>query len=255
MKLMSMMKGALFGAAVMYLFDPDQGPQRRAMLGNRLQGVKDSKRRALRLMTQDFSNRARGAIYESKAILRDDHPDDDTLVGRVRSSLGRLVAHVGAIDVEAKDGAVTLGGDALASEIASIVRCVRMTRGVTRVENRLTVHEGPAGVSSLQGGREALGRKGMTPAQDMVIGVAGGLLTLYGLGRRGLIGKFAGLAGASLLTRSFQDAEGMPWGGLLGGTDSEAPEKEASKAPRSNGTASTARRTSATRKKSEPSAK
>jgi osmotically-inducible protein OsmY len=81
---------------------------------------------------------------------RDDHPDDDQLVARVRSELGHRVEHARGIEVVAEQGRVTLRGPVLSSELDEVLATTLKVRGVEAVENRLDVHPTPEGVSALQ---------------------------------------------------------------------------------------------------------
>jgi len=89
----------------------------------------------------DLSNRARGVVAEAGSVVSGQRVPDDILVARVESKIGRVVSHPGAIDVRAKDGRVTLRGPVLASEVNNLIGGVRSVRGVTDVEDQLTVHK------------------------------------------------------------------------------------------------------------------
>src|SRR5207244_7213293 len=82
-----------------------------------------------------------------------DEGDGIVLAERVRSHLGRVCSHPGAIEVRSAGGAVTLEGDVLASEHAPLLACVRTVRGVHDVRDELHVHQSAAGIPALQGGR------------------------------------------------------------------------------------------------------
>ena len=65
---------------------------------------------------------------------------DDALIIRVRSALAGLVQHAGSIDIQVRDGRVTLHGPISKAELRGAVRALRKLPGVRRVIPRLTVH-------------------------------------------------------------------------------------------------------------------
>ena len=99
----------------------------------------------------DLVNRAQGAVAETQARLGGEAVTDEVLAERVRSALGRVVSHPGALEVAAHGGRVTLRGPILAREVDEVLATVASGRGVTGVENRLDVHERPGAVPGLQG--------------------------------------------------------------------------------------------------------
>lgn len=55
------------GAALMYMFDPDRGNTRRAMIRDKAVSLDRKTRRAVSGRVQDLSNRAKGMLHEGKA--------------------------------------------------------------------------------------------------------------------------------------------------------------------------------------------
>jgi uncharacterized membrane protein len=162
--------------------------------------------------SRDLANRARGILSER---FPDGHrADDDAVIeARARSELGRVVAHPGAVTVIAEGGVVTLAGDVLDEEVHRLLARVRRIRGVHGVENRLAVHDSAEGVPALQGGTPRTGeefellQEHWTPAARLITGLAGGVLTVYGVRRRDSFGAAVGLAGLALLTRGTTNSE------------------------------------------------
>lgn len=204
---MGFIKGVGIGALAMYFLDPDRGPRRRAKVRDQWNHMTNMKRNTFDVMKRDFTNRARGLMHEAQARFKAEHPSDDIVIERIRSTMGHTVSHPGALRINANNGRVTLQGDILASEVEDLIHCVRSVRGVTGVDNQLDVHRSAEGVSSLQGGASRPEADRMTPAAAMVVGTAGLLLTLYGLGRRGIVGTTLGFVGTTLLAKSFGDTE------------------------------------------------
>jgi hypothetical protein len=73
------------------------------------------------------------------------------LVERVRAKLGRVCTHPRAIDVDARDGEVTLRGPILSNEVDNVLGMSASVRGVNSVVNGLEPHDSPERVPSLQG--------------------------------------------------------------------------------------------------------
>jgi hypothetical protein len=149
-KKIALVGGLGLGAALMYLFDPDRGRRRRALIRDKAEGAANKAGDYAGKMSRDLRNRAYGMVAETKSIFRHEEVTDDVLVDRVRSTLGRYPVHVGAIDVTAQNGNVALRGSVMESEMADIMRAVRSVRGVKGVENQLDVHAEKENVSSLQ---------------------------------------------------------------------------------------------------------
>ena len=142
--------GAGLGAVAMYYLDPSRGRYRRALLRNQLVHASHKAHRAASVVGRDASNRASGVLARLRSVFDFSQPDDDVLVQRVRSRLGRVVTHPSAIEVSASDGVVTLSGPVLADEVRLFVDCVHHVHGVRAVRNRLDVHaEGAIGTEAI----------------------------------------------------------------------------------------------------------
>ena len=140
------------GATAMYLFDPQQGRRRRAIVRDQ---VARRSREACEWgegAARDIAHRARGAGASLRQIFEGRPVTDEQLAARVRARLGRATSHPGAIEVQAKDAHVVLTGAVLMSELPDVVRAVRRVPGVRHVDDQLTGYANPRGVSALQGG-------------------------------------------------------------------------------------------------------
>jgi uncharacterized membrane protein len=215
------MLGAGMGAGLMYLFDPDRGRRRRALLRDQLMHAASQLRDAIETTSRDVVNRAYGVAAEAKSRFSSEQVDDATLEARVRSEIGWAVSHPKAIDVRTQGGWVTLSGPVLAHELDNLLRVAASVRGVSGVESQLQVHEHPGGVSSLQGGRARprtgerfeLMQENWSPAARLITGLVGSSLTLRGLRQRSLAGAALGLTGLALLARG---ATNLPLKRVLG---------------------------------------
>jgi osmotically-inducible protein OsmY len=142
--------GALIGAAVMYLLDPDRGARRRSLVRDKFVRAGNATADRAGKLGRDVRNRAAGAVAETRARFRRERVDDAVLVERVRSEIGHRITHSGAIVVTATDGEVTLSGPVLAAEAGELRAAAESVRGVRCVNDRLEVHESAGNVPALQ---------------------------------------------------------------------------------------------------------
>jgi len=149
--------GVGLGAALMYLFDPDRGKRRRALIRDKVEATGNQIGESAVKMGRDIRNRARGVIAETKARFSQEEVSDEVLVDRVRARLGRLRVHTEALDVTAQNGIVTLRGEILADELPRALRAARFVRGVKDVNNQLDVHTQPIDAGAIQGEPQPLG--------------------------------------------------------------------------------------------------
>ena len=135
------------GTILMYLFDPQAGAHRRAL-------VRDKTRRSARLAVKgtattwrDARNRARGILSEVSSLLFEPRQvSDHVLAERVRSKLGTLVRHPSSIELAAEQGRVTLSGPIRSREVDGLLKGVRGVKGIIELVNRLDIHDEPGQV-------------------------------------------------------------------------------------------------------------
>jgi osmotically-inducible protein OsmY len=139
------------GAALMYLFDPERGNRRRALLRDKVIHVAHSAGEKVDVKSRDAANRLHGLMARTKSVLTRERVPDTVVAERVRSRIGHVASHPGSIDVVVRDGRVTLSGPALAGELDPLLSDVAHVRGVTGVENKLELHGEPGSVPGLQG--------------------------------------------------------------------------------------------------------
>lgn len=218
--------GLGLGAGIMYLLDPERGRRRRAMLRDGIAARAVDSERFLEKSGRDVGNRARGFVAKTRnRVFPAGLVEDDVLVERVRSKMGRYVSHPGAIEVTASVGHVTLRGHVLADEADGLLRAVESVRGVREVDDRLEVHSDPGSVPALQGGSQRAGetpeflQRRWSPAARVAAGGVGGTLLLLGLTRRGRLGMAAGALGTGLMARSIAKRSARSLTGPAAGPD------------------------------------
>ena len=208
-----MNKGLMFGAGLglgtglMYLLDPDRGRRRRALLRDKGAWAVRKTGDCIGVTKRDLQNRTQGIVTEIQSHFSTEPIDDGKLVERVRSKLGRVVSHPGAIQVIAQNGKVTLSGPILVEEIPELLACVNRVQGVNQVISDLDAHEHAENHPALQGGRARQGdrfeflQENWSPTARLIAGAAGASLAAYGGVRRDALGAGLGTAGLLLLTR------------------------------------------------------
>jgi hypothetical protein len=146
-----LLAGAGIGAALAFMFDPQGGGRRRALVRDKAVWMSRKTRDGLDATARDISNRARGIAAATRGRFASDDVDDAILIERVRAKLGRACSHPHAIDVEVRDGEVTLRGPILAEEVSGVLATAAAVRGVEAVVNELEAYDSPEGIPSLQG--------------------------------------------------------------------------------------------------------
>ena len=63
------LSGVGIGAALMYLFDPDRGNRRRALIRDKAYSINKRTTEAIAEKTADLRNRAKGLVHETKKAL------------------------------------------------------------------------------------------------------------------------------------------------------------------------------------------
>jgi uncharacterized membrane protein len=206
-KALSMLYGIGLGAGLMYLFDPDWGRRRRALLRDKMTGTLNQMNDTLEKAGEDLRNRTRGTLAEARALINREEVPDWILEERARAELGRVIRFPGSIEVSATQGRLTLSGPVLKDEVEHLLARMSSLRGVKQVENQLEVHASAEGVPGLQGNprpRQAqseLLQENWSPGTRLLTSVGGGLIGVYGMRRGGLTGLTLSTLGLGLALR------------------------------------------------------
>lgn len=221
---MSLLGAAGLGAGLMYLFDPDRGKRRRALVRNEAVHISRITANAAGKTRRDVRNHLHGAFAEVESLFLKNGPvSNDVLEARVRSRLGRVVSHPSALEVKAVDGLIVLSGPILADEAHPLLDAVTGIRGVKNIENRLEVHEHAGDIPALQGGRRRQGprfgplKTNWSPTTRLVATAAGSALAVYGARRRDVAGTMMSSVGLGILARALTNFETSRLLGLDGG--------------------------------------
>lgn len=216
---------AALGAAAMYISDPERGRRRRALATDKMRSLATKTGDALNVASRDLGNRAQGwRAQASRVLSRRDNTEtsEELLMAHIRKEIGRVVAHPRAIKVSLQHGTATLHGAVLAHEKQPLLDCVQSIAGISRVDDKLDVHESATGIPSLQGegkmrrAGSALMQETWPPGLRAIAAFGGGLLGLYGLARRTPMSVAAATLGAGLVTRSIANRPFSRLGGRAG---------------------------------------
>jgi len=68
-RLFAVIGGIGVGAALMYLFDPNGGRRRRALIRDKAVGIKNDVTDAIEGKAKDLGNRAKGVVHDAKSLI------------------------------------------------------------------------------------------------------------------------------------------------------------------------------------------
>ena len=198
------------GAGIMYLTDPRDGRRRRARLRDAAAHASRRVRDTTRMTAHDVANRAAGLKARAVSAVADRAADDEILAERVRSRLGRLVAHPHAIAVKVTEGRVTLAGPVFEAEVDQLFEGVRRVRGVVGIHDTLERHVDAGHIPALQGAGPLDLRASTlrwTPTARVMLGAAGLGLLITAARQRRIPQAAIGLAGLELLEKAVRGAK------------------------------------------------
>jgi len=134
--------GLGLGAGLMYLFDPERGKQRRALLRDKCVHAYNQTGQTVGDIGgtfRDLGNRTYGILSEATSLFNREGVDDKTLEERVRSQIGHSVSNASLIEVTANDGEVVLSGSVPSDELEDLLLRAFRVRGVKDIQNNLKV--------------------------------------------------------------------------------------------------------------------
>lgn len=196
------------GAGLMYFLDPDRGKRRRGFARDKALHLSKVAERRVSKKRRDVQNHIQGVLAETEKLFTSETVTDKQLLGRVRSTLGRLTSHPHAVKTDLIDGKVTLSGPVLSDELEDVLEGIASVGGVKEVENRLEPHESDENFKGLLGRerqREAIVRRHQeewTPQIRILAAIAGGGLAFLGAMRRDVLSSLLASMGVGLITRS-----------------------------------------------------
>jgi len=136
--ILALTAGIGVGAGLMYFFDPARGRRRRRKLIDQASSLVQHDARALQKKGGYLLNRMHGVAAEAAAAFTEAEPvNDETLVARVRSRMGHVLADPHVIEVLADNGVITLKGKLGHAERRALKDHIRATPGVKAVHDHL----------------------------------------------------------------------------------------------------------------------
>jgi len=139
--------GALVGAAITYLFDPQSGRRRRAMLRDRSAAFVRQRGRETARAGRAVAAESYGVSQKAQHLKEPPKEyDDATLVEKVQSEIFRDAdVPKGQVNVNAEDGIVVLRGEVERPELMEeLVAKTRKVQGVRDVQNLMHLPGTPA---------------------------------------------------------------------------------------------------------------
>lgn len=211
-KSVKLVSAAGVGAGLMYMFDPDRGKRRRALVRNKMTHAAKLAGDVAGRTGRDVRNHVRGVFAKAVSLFRTRDVSDDVVRARVRAKLGRVVSHPSAIEVKSVNGSITLSGPILAAEEHPLLESVAVIHGVKNIENLLELHDQAGDIPALQGGRPRQERLGVlktnwSPTMRLIAAAAGGALAVYGARRRGIFSPALGSLGLGLVMRALKNVK------------------------------------------------
>jgi uncharacterized membrane protein len=196
---------AAVGAAALYFLDRKRGKSRRAAFSQKAGRLTATLAGSASRYAGDVQHRLKGIAHEAWNYPLRRPPDDRVLEERIRSRMGRIVAHPHRIHVASEGGTVTLWGAAAEKEMRKLVRAVETMAGVVEILNHLERLEPAEPVAEdshflKQAHQETLLQ--WSPAARLVAGVSGAGIAVYGWKRKDRLGVSLSLLGAGLAAAS-----------------------------------------------------
>jgi hypothetical protein len=201
--------GLALAVPLAYLFDPDNGRQRRAALGAQCSKAVDQVKARSKQTGEQLSDRYQTVSARARSWFTGRKRPDETLASTVRMNLYRAVPPLTGVGIVAHNGEVILHGDVLAQEHDRVLQLVGSVPGVTKVVDHLspvaTVAPQTIGPRVRQGFtvvRDSLAEPHWSAPTRVGTGAVGVALLRFAVTHRNVYGGLFALAGAALLARS-----------------------------------------------------
>lgn len=197
---------AAAGIASIYFLDPERGQERRIALSRKSKRVSSELGKTASKATRDMWHHVKGVTRQAWSHLDHGHwPDDRVLAERIRSRIGRIVAHPHKVHVISDDGVVTLWGPVSQEESRRLATIARTMPGVREVINHLELREGgEPTIAEPNLFRRARQKTVLnwSPFERLLAAAAGTAACIYGLKRKDPMGLSISLLGTGLAATS-----------------------------------------------------
>jgi osmotically-inducible protein OsmY len=142
--------GAACGALAMYYLDPQRGRTRRALVKDKVFSLNHRVMTRTEQVAMNLKNRMYGKFQELKHRRQAAQVDDEILLLRVRSAIGRRVSHLKALHIYVNNGEVSLSGPVLKQEVPGLIKVVEHIPGVSQVIDDLSKYDPSEIIPDLQ---------------------------------------------------------------------------------------------------------
>jgi hypothetical protein len=130
--------GILIGSALMYLLDPRQGNRRRAVARDKVWSLASRSSTNAGKTYRHLRNKIGGVVANLTQTLRPEGATSDRkLCDRIRSTVGRTLAHPHQVDFAVHAGRVTVRGDLKPHEAGQVIQAIERVAGVVSVDNQI----------------------------------------------------------------------------------------------------------------------
>lgn len=201
-------------AAAFYFADPKCGARRRAAVVRGAGTLFEKARNEGEKSIRDLQNQLSGIAARLRSNFATGDASDRVVEQRVRSRIGRVVAHARRIRVLCDHGVVTLWGPVFDHEVPSLLEAVKATPGVNDIFDHLEPYapdDANSPLAKLPARHENTlrqarleSRLAWSPTKRMIVGSAGAALAVYGISRwkQGAPEKAFAVAGAAMIVSS-----------------------------------------------------
>ena len=196
------MLGAGAAGLGVYFFDSKDGHKRRTRFIKQTKTVVAAAKHEAEKSLKDAQHHFVGGIACLSARLRNEEATDEVIVERVRSRMGRVVAHPHPIKVVSDQGLITLWGPIARHELLPLLYKVKATPGVKDIQNHLTAYDPKEEIPSSHSENGKSGEIAWSPFKRLLIGAAGAAAVIYGFYRKNAFGRALALAGAGAMAGS-----------------------------------------------------
>lgn len=200
-----MLLGLSAGVAAGYMAHSELAQKKGAAMAKGAKRLLDKAAHEGKKSLLDSRHRLAGLVAELRTNFKHERPSDRVLEERVRSRMGRVVAHPRRVHAVCDSGTVVLWGQVLEEEISRLIEAVEQISGVVEVIDHLEIAKPeelpPAEPNLLQDAKDRI-RLNWSPSKRLLVGAAGAALAAEGWRRRDKLGNALTVLGAGMMARS-----------------------------------------------------
>lgn len=133
--------GAMLGALLAYMFDPDRGRTRRSRLSDQATARGRDLTEVVKKKVEYQKGALKGLVHEASESMRPEKKyDDDTLIHKIKSEALGYWDGSEPIEIDIRDGMVKVSGSVRDSASRDrLLRLIRKVEGVGLIDDRIKV--------------------------------------------------------------------------------------------------------------------